>query len=115
MLASLQPERYEHVIAMREKGSDVNLASLLLADGSRGDYEVAAVISNDSDLVLPIKIVRNQLRLPVGLLKPGKRFALELTKAVTFYKPIREGALEASQFPQQLVDANGTITKPTSW
>jgi uncharacterized LabA/DUF88 family protein len=115
MLVSLQPESYASVIAMREKGSDVNLASLLLADGFRGDYEVAAVVSNDSDLVLPIRIVRNQLRLPVGLLKPGKGFAVELTKAATFYKPIREGVLAASQLPKRLVDANGTITKPTTW
>jgi uncharacterized LabA/DUF88 family protein len=115
MLVSLQPESYEHVIAMGEKGSDVNLASLLLADGFRGDYEVAAVVSNDSDLVLPIRLVRKQLRLSVGLLKPGERFAVELTKAATFYKPIREGVLAASQLPQQLVDANGTITKPSTW
>ena len=33
------------VIRRAEKGSDVNLASMLLADGFRGDYEVAAVIS----------------------------------------------------------------------
>jgi uncharacterized LabA/DUF88 family protein len=115
MLVSLQPESYEHVIAMREKGSDVNLASLLLADGFRGDYEVAVVVSNDSDLVLPIRIVRNQLRLPVGLLKPGKRFAVELAKAATFYKPIRDGVLAASQLPSELVDSNGTITKPSTW
>jgi uncharacterized LabA/DUF88 family protein len=115
MLTSLQPESYEHVIAMREKGSDVNLASLLLADGFRGDYEVAVVVSNDSDLVLPIRIVRSQLRLPVGLLKPGRRFAVELERAATFHKPIREGVLAASQLPLQLLDANGTITKPSTW
>src|SRR5262249_15148560 len=89
------PGRHELVLRLKEKGSDVNLASMLLADGFRGDYEVAVVISNDSDLVFPITIVRKQLRLPVGLLKPGKRgrHALELRGAATFYKPIREGVL----------------------
>ncbi len=107
--------RREYVITMEEKGSDVNLASLLLADGFRGDYEVAVVISNDSDLVLPIRIVKTQLRLPVGLLKPDKRFVVELVHAATFHKPIREGVLAASQFPPQLTDAHGTITKPSGW
>jgi hypothetical protein len=93
-----QPGQHELVIEMKEKGSDVNLASMLLADGFRGDYEVAVVVSNDSDLVLPIKIVTTQLRLPVGLLQPGKRrrVAVELVQAATFHKPIRKGVLAAS-------------------
>ncbi len=110
-----RPGEYEYVTKMEEKGSDVNLASMLLADGFRGDYEVAVVISNDSDLVLPIKIVTTQLRLPVGLLKPSKRFAVELASVATFRKEIRKGVLAASQFPPQLTDANGTITKPSTW
>ena len=112
-----RPGQHDLVIERKEKGSDVNLASMLLADGFRGDYEVAAVISDDSDLVLPIKIVTKQLRLPVGLLKPVRRglFAVELGQAATFYKPIRKGVLAASQFPPQLTDANGTISKPSTW
>lgn len=50
-------QRNALVVKMEEKGSDVNLASLLLVDAFRSDFEVAVVISNDSDLVLPIKIV----------------------------------------------------------
>lgn len=105
----------EHVVRRREKGSDVNLASMLLADGFKGDYEVAVVISTDSDLALPMRIVSRQLQLPVGLLKPGEWFANELVRAATFYKPIREGVLAASQFPPQLTDEHGTITKPSAW
>jgi hypothetical protein len=112
-----RPREHATVIRMKAKGSDVNLASLLLADGFRGDYEVAAVITNDSDLVLPITIVRKQLGLPVGVLKPGKRrrYAVELMNAASFFKPIRQGVLAASQFPPQLTDAHGTITKPSKW
>jgi hypothetical protein len=35
--------------------------------------------------------------------------------AATFYKPIRKGVLASSQFPPQLTDAYGTITKPSKW
>jgi hypothetical protein len=54
------------VIKTEEKGSDVNLASFLLMDGFRRDYEVAIVLSNDSDLMLPIQIVTQELGFPVG-------------------------------------------------
>jgi hypothetical protein len=114
----VNPTALEHnalVVKMEEKGSDVNLASLLLADAFRGDFEAAAVLSNDSDLVLPIKIVSTELHLPVGILNPHKRFSVELRKVATFRKQIRTGALKASQFPQTLTDANGTITKPAAW
>jgi hypothetical protein len=103
------------VIRRAQKGSDVNLASMLLVDGFRGDYEVAAVITTDSDLALPVTMVRTRLQFPVGLLKPGEQFANELVRAATFYKPIREGVLAVSQFPPQLADTHGTITKPSTW
>ena len=109
------PGKYAYFTQQWEKGSDVNLASMMLADGFRGDYEVAVVVSADSDLALPMSIVRRQLQLPVGLLKPGDWYANELVRGATFWKPIREGVLAASQLPQQLTDEHGTITKPSAW
>lgn len=115
-LAHPRPGRRNALVnKMEEKGSDVALASMMLADGFRKDYEVAVVLSNDSDLVLPIKIVRTELKLPVGILNPHKTFAFELAKVATFKKPIRAGVLAASQFPASLTDAKGTITKPPGW
>jgi hypothetical protein len=105
----------ERVIRRLAKGSDVNLASMLLVDGFRRDYEVAVLITTDSDLALPMRLVRTRLQLPVGLLKPGEEYANELVRAATFWKPIREGVLAASQLPPQLTDEHGTITKPSAW
>jgi hypothetical protein len=105
----------EHVVVRDEKGSDVNLATMLLMDGFGRDYEVAVVISTDSDLALPMRLVRRQLQLPVGLLKPGRWYTNELVRAASFWKPIREGVLAASQLPPQLTDEHGTITKPSGW
>lgn len=53
-----------------EKGSDVNVASHLLTDVLTGMVDAAIVISNDSDLALPIRVAREHV--PVGLLNPGK-------------------------------------------
>lgn len=107
--------RTVEVIRTDEKGSDVNLATYLLLDGFQRDYEVTVIVSNDSDLVLPIDVVRNTLRLRIGVLNPQKNKSWALHRAATFYRPIRAGLLGASQFAHTLRDAHGTITKPAAW
>lgn len=109
------PASYVSVVKTEEKGSDVNLATHLLQDGYKKEYEMAAVISKDSDLLEPIKIVRQELGLTVGILNPGKRFSRALLPHIDFIKPIRRGVLIASQFPDELKDAHGTFRKPASW
>jgi uncharacterized LabA/DUF88 family protein len=59
------------VVKTEEKGSDVNLATHLLYDGFKNDYEVAVVVSNDSDLLEPVRVARS-LGLTVGVLNPQK-------------------------------------------
>ena len=102
-----------------EKGTDVNLASYLLMDGVEGDYEQALVISNDSDLALPIGMVREKLGLPVGVVNPNRDPKAEtpkdLTDAATFSRRLWASTLRHSQFPSQLQDSTGIITKPASW
>lgn len=108
--------QYVKVIKTEEKGSDVNLAAHMLADGFKGAYQVAILLTNDSDLVEPVKIVRNALKLPVGVLNPRPASpSHELRKYTTFVKPIRGGVLAASQFPDSLTDSTGIIHKPARW
>ena len=54
---------------LEDKDSDVNLASHLLVDGFTSRYEVAVVVSNNADLLELVRVVREILRLPVGVLK----------------------------------------------
>jgi hypothetical protein len=112
---SLAGQRTVEVIRTDEKGSDVNLATYLLLDGFQSDYEVAVIVSNDSDLLLPLQVVRSTLGRRVGVLNPQKKIGRALHGAATFYKQIRAGLLGASQFPATLQDAHGTITKPVGW
>lgn len=106
---------YVWVHDTEEKGSDVNLATYLVHDAHKGEFEQAVVISNDSDLALPIAIVRNELGYPVGLLNPHPKVAFGLQNLATFYKPIRKGVLQASQLPPDLKDSVGTFSKPAAW
>jgi hypothetical protein len=108
--------RKVEVVKTEEKGSDVNLATMLLADAFRHRFDAAAVISNDSDLVLPIQIVTQELGLPVGIINPHQRFSVQLSQVATFKRKIRTGVLRSSQFPEVLLDAEGReIRKPAEW
>jgi hypothetical protein len=105
------------VIKTEEKGSDVNLATYLLIDAFRKDSDAAVIISNDSDLCEPIRIVQDEFQVPVGLLIPHSRPSEALRRlSPAFIKQIRHGPLSASQFPAKLTDARGrTIRKPPAW
>ena len=107
--------RIVEVLDTEEKGSDVNLASHLLMDGFEEDYEMAVVVSSDSDLQLPISMTRTRLGRPVGVFDPSRRRSFELHGVASWYRPLRRGPLGASQFPGTLSDAQGTIAKPAGW
>lgn len=107
--------RTVEVIKTEEKGSDVNLATHLLLDAFDGDYEMALILSNDSDLVEPIVMVQARFGLPVGVVNPQSNTSHALRKAASFYRPLRQGVLRACQLQAQLADAKGSITKPAAW
>ena len=101
-----------------EKGSDVNLATYLLLDAFRDDFEAAVVVSNDSDLVEPIRVVRQELHKRVLVLfpvQPGRHGSNELKKVATHHAVIDPAHLAAAQFPPQLPDAHGIVHKPATW
>ncbi len=106
---------YVKVIKTEEKGSDVNIATHLLLDGFRNDYELAVVVSNDSDLLMPIRVVTEQFGKPVGLLNPQKDPSVALLPHVMFVKNIRKNVLKSSLFPPVLSDRNGKFSKPETW
>jgi hypothetical protein len=93
----------------------LNLATHLLHDAHMGRFDVGVVISNDSDLLEPIKIVRQELHKQVGVLNPHPNPSRALLPHIDFIKQIRAGVLAASQFSATLSDAHGTFTKPAGW
>jgi len=106
---------YTNVLKTEEKGSDVNIASHLLMDAHLGRFDQAIIISNDSDLLTPIRFVRAEFKKRVGILNPHKRPSQVLLRESDFLRPIRQGALKASQLPERMSDANGTFTRPVRW
>lgn len=101
-----------------EKGSDVNVATHLLLDALQTPpaMEAAIVISNDSDLKLPIAEVRR--RLPVGIVNPGRGFtagALQHDPATDVPGQWDRQLTFADFAAHQLPDPSGAFTKPASW
>ncbi|MCC6855333.1 MAG: NYN domain-containing protein [Microbacteriaceae bacterium] len=118
-----------HVLKTDEKGSDVNLATYLLVDAFDQEYETALVISNDSDLVEPIRLVQSRFPVSVGVVLPiatrnangqPRKASTQLIAASAFSRKLddskrRQELLARSQFPDTLTDSVGSFTKPASW
>ena len=112
----IKKKRFINIIHTEEKGSDVNLATQLLLDGFRNKYDSAIVISNDSDFATTIQVVKDELKKNIGVVSPYKKPARALQNKATFYKKIRIGVLQASQFPPIINLKDGkVIHKPSSW
>lgn len=105
------------VIKTEEKGSDVNLATYLLLDAAGGECDTAVVMTNDSDLVEPIRLVQSRFGIRVGVINPHpvKYRSRSLKDAATFFKQLRESAIAGCQFPLVLDDSSGTFQKPSTW
>lgn len=111
------------IIKIEEKGSDVNLASHLLRDAFLNQYDAAVVVSNDTDLVEPIRIVTQEIGKRVGILAPkrGVRHgppipSPSLRQFASFVLYIDDHHLQAAQFPNPLpLPGGGSILKPATW
>jgi uncharacterized LabA/DUF88 family protein len=112
----LPPPLTVKVIKSEEKGSDVNLGVHLVRDAFLNAFDVAVVLTNDSDLIEPIRIVTQEVGKRVGLLAPVKFPNAGLMAAASFHLRIRPGHLTAAQFPSPITQPDGTsIHKPATW
>lgn len=115
VVSGTNPPQRVWIDKTEEKGSDVNLAAHLLHDGFQKLYDVAVLITNDSDLAEPVRMVRDVLTLPIGILNPHPNHSVELKKLATFIKRIRQADVIAAQFPDVVTDNKGSFPKPHGW
>jgi uncharacterized LabA/DUF88 family protein len=100
-----------------EKKTDANIATEIVADGLLDVYDVAIVVSGDTDLVPPVQAIRT--------LKPGKivisafpprRANKELRKVASGFTYISEAQLRQCQLPDPVITPAGvTLNRPTVW
>jgi uncharacterized LabA/DUF88 family protein len=112
--ANGEPEKM-WALKSEEKGSDVNLAAYLLRDAYRGACRCAAIISNDSDLLTPIRMAKADCGLTIGLVPPRPKGSVELKRLADFKIDPRAHWLASSQLPDPVVASAGVIHKPANW
>lgn len=115
---TLPPGASPHVAYVwktEEKGSDVNLGVHLVRDAFTHAFDEAAVLTNDTDLVEPIRIATREAGLPVTLLTPVSKPATSLADVSSHVRHIQP-YLGPCVFPDPVVLANGrTVAKPAGW
>lgn len=111
------PSIYVEIHDTEEKGSDVNLATHLINDAWKDMFDVALVFSQDSDLLEPLRIVKQERKKIVLLAwldgqAPNKKWY----QAVSAIKHVTSSRLAASQFPEKMMTASGHyVYKPETW
>lgn len=103
---------------VEEKGSDVNLASWMLVDAMSNSVDLSMVLTNDSDQVGPLTLMRDVLGKNFGIIFPtsSAKSSKELLRTMPSIKlHIAADLLLKSQFPNELHDELGNFQKPKMW
>lgn len=97
--------------------TDVNIATAIIRDAYKDEYDIAIVVSGDSDLVPPIKAVEEDFANKlVGIAFPPNRHSVNLKTAAHFYFNIWHIKLKNHQLPLEITKADGyTLHKPKEW
>ena len=98
--------------------TDVNIATHLLVDAYQDKYDMAMLISGDSDLVPPIKAVHENFPAKrVFVAFPPKRHNNTVSLVAKGSMIVGRKKLAESQFPKTIQKAaDGFIlTKPNDW
>lgn len=101
------------VSTTEEKQSDVNLATHLLNDAWKGVFDVAVVVTNDSDIIEPIRVVREERNKTVHVLCPAKRMAGRLEKVASSVVCISQRMVDSAQFPDHIPGTD--LARPEEW
>jgi uncharacterized LabA/DUF88 family protein len=104
-------------LAYHEKMTDVNVAVELMSGAFQDAFDVALLVSADSDLTGPIQTVRRLFsgkRIVVAFPPHRSSFALQsVANGVTY---VGRNALSASVFTDQVNRADGVILRrPAEW
>jgi len=121
------PGEYPRVRVLKheEKGTDVTLGARMVYDAlTEESFDVAVIVTNDSDLYEPVRLLRKKIGKRVEQIVPtrprlGKyegRRTVYRGKVDNIYYEFNPSALKEHQLPDPVVRADGTpIPKPIGW
>ncbi len=100
-----------------EKMSDVQLASHMISDAFKDNFDVALLLSGDKDLVPIVERCRQEFpEKRIVVVFPPMRSCVDLKYAANAYVHVTETELKKSLFPNKIFDSLGrTIERPKEW
>lgn len=100
-----------------EKMTDVNIAVEMLSDAFEDKFDVALLVSADSDLTPPIRSIKQMFpHKYIVVAFPPKRYSTELTNITDACLHINRAMLARSVFPDKVKKADGFILqRPSTW
>ena len=103
-------------VTYEEKESDVALAVSLVADGVKGLFDAALIVSADSDMVPAIRELRTARRevRVVGALPPNRNSS-DLRAHCDASFRIGAAKIRQAQLPETVMDGPHAITRPAYW
>lgn len=108
--------RWVPIWKVEEKGSDVNLGSHLLWDAFHDAADLHLVVTQDSDLMEPLRMVSKGLGKDVAVSYPHGFVSTKLDQCGPKFRIwITKRELAASQFPASVRFGNKVLYKPRSW
>ena len=104
-------------LAPKEKMTDVNIATEMLQDAFLDKYDMAMLISGDSDLIPPIRAIHNNFKKKrVFVAFPPERFNSAISIESKGNMIIGKKNLKSSQFEDVVISVTGyPLKKPAEW
>ena len=106
----------ELFLTYTEKLTDVHIATSLLVDGFRDEFDIAYLMSGDADLapaIQALKIIAPDKKVKV--LFPPRRHSTELEQVAWRSDPIGWKKIRDHQLPDTITIGNRTIQRPNEW
>jgi uncharacterized LabA/DUF88 family protein len=97
-----------------EKQTDVNIASEMMHDLCENNFDIAYLVSGDSDLVTPVKKISTMNKI-VLIAFPPNRKSKELINVATNYFDIKESRLKKCQLPNAIPTKRSFLKRPEKW
>ncbi|MFN7302633.1 MAG: NYN domain-containing protein [Bacteroidota bacterium] len=115
---TLECKRCAHIWPnYNEKMTDVNIATQMIIDAYQDKYDMAMLISGDSDLVPPIRAIHENFKQKrVFVAFPPKRFNNSVALVSKGSLTIGRKKLLDNQFPDELAKRDGyLLRRPVEW
>ncbi|MDQ3015334.1 MAG: NYN domain-containing protein [Bacteroidota bacterium] len=100
-----------------EKMTDVQIATQLLTDAFTDKFDTAILITADSDLVPPIKMIKEHFpHKQIQIFFPPQRFSYQLQEIADVYETLDVADLNNNQLPNTVTKPDGYVLhKPAVW